>query len=158
MSSNLDGLDYPTEDLDTTPANLVKPKTSATITVRVIKSFEFRTTKSMVLHELNLEQTTVGQLKDLVRQAIKTQGAWKPYRNVELDTIKLYTVAHGAKARPKLLVTTNLIINLENDETMIWSDDSVMLATLGAENETEVSFFNRKLYDEFKQKPETKWD
>ncbi|KAG9018919.1 hypothetical protein FRB90_008310 [Tulasnella sp. 427] len=151
MASNYDGLDYPTEDLDTTPANLIKPKTSATITVRVIKSFEFRTTKSMVLRDLNLEQTTVGQLKELVRQAIKTQGAWKPYRNVELDTIKLYTVAHGAK-------TTNLIINLDNDEEMIWSDDSAVLATLGAENETEMSFFNRKLYDEFKQKPETKWD
>ncbi|KIO17915.1 hypothetical protein M407DRAFT_32406 [Tulasnella calospora MUT 4182] len=145
MSSNLEGLDYPTEDLDTTPANLLKPTTSATITIRVIKSFEFRTTKSMVLHDLNLEQTTVGQLKDLVRQAIKTQGAWKPYRNVELDTIKLYT-------------TTNLIINLENDETMVWSDDSATLATLGAENETEVSIFNKKIYDEFKQKPETKWD
>ncbi|KAG8944865.1 hypothetical protein FRC04_001398 [Tulasnella sp. 424] len=151
MSSNLDGMDYPTEDLDTTPANLLNPKTSATLTVRVIKSFEFRTTKSMVLHDLNLEETTVGQLKDLVRQAIKAQGAWKPYRNVELDTVKLYTVAHGAK-------TTNLIINLENDETMIWSDDSATLATLGAENETEVSIFNKKVYDEFKQKPETKWD
>ncbi|KAL7283086.1 hypothetical protein PYCCODRAFT_1447903 [Trametes coccinea BRFM310] len=132
------------------PVNIAVPKTDATITVRVIKSFEYRTEKSLVLHHLNLEQLTVGQLKDMVRQAIQTQSAWKPYRNVELDTIKLYTKAHGAK-------TTNLIINLDHDE-WIFEDDSKTLADMGLENESEVSFFNRKAYEEFKQHPDTKWE
>ncbi|KAJ3567127.1 hypothetical protein NP233_g6570 [Leucocoprinus birnbaumii] len=78
--------------------NLARPKTSATLTVRIIKSFEFRTEKSLVLHGINLETTTVGQLKDIARQAVQTQPGWKPYRNVTLDTLKLYTRAHGAKA------------------------------------------------------------
>ncbi|KAI9056847.1 hypothetical protein FKP32DRAFT_1615680 [Trametes sanguinea] len=120
------------------PVNIAVPKTDATITVRVIKSFEYRTEKSL------------GQLKDMVRQAIQTQSAWKPYRNVELDTIKLYTKAHGAK-------TTNLIINLDHDE-WIFEDDSKTLADMGLENESEVSFFNRKAYEEFKQHPDTKWE
>ena len=47
--------------------NLAKPKTSATLTIRVIKSFEFRTEKSLVLHDVNLETVTVGGLKELVR-------------------------------------------------------------------------------------------
>ncbi|KAI0075818.1 hypothetical protein K474DRAFT_1708710 [Panus rudis PR-1116 ss-1] len=137
-------------DLDDTPVNLAVPKTDATLTVRVIKSFEYRTEKSLVLHHVNLETTTVGELKDLVRQTIQTQGAWRPYRNVQLDTLKLYTKAHGAK-------TSNLIINLDHDEWIL-DDDSKILADLGFENETEVSFFNRQLYEEYKAHPEVKWE
>ncbi|KAF9021691.1 hypothetical protein BDZ89DRAFT_1071233 [Hymenopellis radicata] len=130
--------------------NEALPKTSATLTLRIIKSFEFRTEKSLVLHSINLESTTVGQLKDLARQAIKTQAGWKPYKTVVLDTLKLYTKAHGAK-------TTNLIINLDHDD-WIFDDDSKILADVGFENETEVSFFNRDLYEQFKLHPETHWD
>lgn len=46
------------------------PRTEATITVRVIKSFEYRTQRSFVLHKLNLETTTVGGLKEFVRQGV----------------------------------------------------------------------------------------
>ena len=48
--------------------NLVKPITSATLTIRIIKSFEYRTEKSLVLHDLNLEQLTAGQLKALAKE------------------------------------------------------------------------------------------
>ncbi|KAF8892690.1 hypothetical protein BD779DRAFT_1798686 [Infundibulicybe gibba] len=131
-------------------SNTALPKTSATLTVRIIKSFEFRTERSLVLHKIDLENTTVGQLKDIARQAVLTQPGWKPYRNVNLDTIKLYTKAHGAK-------TTNLIINLDHDDWVLRDDDAT-LEGLGFENETEVSFFNRDLYDAFKLDPKTSWD
>ncbi|KAG8855136.1 hypothetical protein FRB96_007174 [Tulasnella sp. 330] len=137
-------------DFDNTPTNLTKPTTAATLTIRVIKSFTFRTERSLVLHDVDLESTTVWQLKERVKQAVKTQPGWKPYRTVELDTLKLYTQAHGSK-------TTNLIINLDNDE-WIFSDDSAMLINLGLENESEISFFNLALYQAFKQDPETKWE
>ncbi|KII88805.1 hypothetical protein PLICRDRAFT_54628 [Plicaturopsis crispa FD-325 SS-3] len=130
--------------------NVALPKTNATLTLRIIKSFEYRTERSLVLHSVNLETTSVGELKEIARQAVKTQPGWKPYRNVELDTLKLYTKAHGAK-------TTNLIINLDHDEWIL-EDDSKMLADYGFENETEVSFFNRELYEKFKLHPEeSKW-
>ena len=48
--------------------NTIAPKTSATLTVRVIKSFEYRTEKSLVLHNVNLETTTVGRLKEVARE------------------------------------------------------------------------------------------
>lgn len=63
--------------------------------------------------------------------------------------------------------TTNLIINLDNDDWIL-DDDSQILAHLGfgallqlpwkstdgcPENETEVSFFNRELYNIFKLNP-----
>jgi len=130
--------------------NVALPKTEATITLRVIKSFEYRTEKSLVLHKLNLETTTVGELKNNARRAVQTGSGWKPYRNVHLDTLKLYTKAHGAK-------TTNLIINMDHDE-WIFDDDVRTLAELGTENETEISFFNRTAYEAFKQNPEIRWD
>jgi hypothetical protein len=49
--------------------NLAKPKTSATLTLRIIKSFEYRTEKSLVLHDVNLEATTVGRLKEIAKES-----------------------------------------------------------------------------------------
>ncbi|OCH95201.1 hypothetical protein OBBRIDRAFT_788385 [Obba rivulosa] len=137
-------------EISDVPTNLAVPKTNATLTVRIIKSFEFRTERSLVLHNVNLETTTVGQLKEMARQAVQTQPGWKPYRNIVLDTLKLYTKAHGSK-------TSNLIINLDHDDWIL-DDDSKTLANCGFENETEVSCFNRDLYEQFKLHPETKWE
>jgi len=135
---------------DDTLTNLARPRTSAIITIRVIKSFEFRTERSLVLRDINLETTTVGGLKETVRNVIQTQPGWKPYRSAHFDTLKLYTQAHGAK-------TTNLIINLDHDEWIL-SDESRPLSDCGLENETEVSFFNREMYERFKSNPETRWE
>ena len=49
--------------------NLSKPKTSATLTLRIVKSFEYRTEKSLVLHDVNLETTTVGRLKEVAKES-----------------------------------------------------------------------------------------
>jgi len=130
--------------------NQALPQINATITVRIIKSFKFRTERSLVLHNVNLTTSTVTQLKETAKQAVATHPGWKPYRNASLNTIKLYTKAHGAKS-------SNLIINLDNDE-LILDDNDKTLSDLGFENETEVSFFDRQDYEEFKLNPETKWD
>ncbi|KAF7304764.1 hypothetical protein MKEN_01190500 [Mycena kentingensis (nom. inval.)] len=131
-------------------SNEALPTTSATLTLRIIKSFVYRTERSLVLHDVNLETTTVAELKDMARRAVATLPGWKPYRNVHLDTLKLYTKAHGAK-------TTNLIINLDHDDWIL-DDEQRLLVDLGFENETEVSFFNHELYMQFKADPQTSWD
>ena len=132
---------------DDTLTNFARPKTSSIVTVRVIKSFEFRTERSLVLRDIDLDTTTVKDLKEIARNgqssvrlnepyhpssnpstlvsiAIKTQPGWKPYRSAHfglsipwhsldwytdtascpvslIDTLKLYTQAHGAKVRPR---------------------------------------------------------
>jgi len=53
--------------------------------------------------------------------------------------------------------TTNLIINLDHDDWIL-SDESKTLAESGFENETEVSFFNRDMYEAFKLDPQTRWE
>ncbi|KAA1478373.1 hypothetical protein DENSPDRAFT_788041 [Dentipellis sp. KUC8613] len=132
-------------DFDDTPTNLAAPKTAATLTIRIIKSFEFRTERSLVLHDLNFERTTVGDLKVIVQQAINSRSAWKAYRTVSFDTFKLYTKAHGAKS-------TNLIINLDHDDWIL-DDENRTLADYEFENETEISLFNRESYENFKKNP-----
>jgi len=40
-----------------------------TITVRLIKSFEYRNFKNLILHDINPETMTCGQLKELALQS-----------------------------------------------------------------------------------------
>jgi Uncharacterized conserved protein (DUF2340) len=44
--------------------------TDATLTIRVIKSFPYRTCKNLVLHHLDLTKLTVGELKEVVRNGL----------------------------------------------------------------------------------------
>ncbi|KAF9119679.1 hypothetical protein BGW39_000123 [Mortierella sp. 14UC] len=131
-------------------SNTLAPSTAATLTIRVIKSFEYRTSKNLILHNIDLTATTVGQLRAMIIEMVKTTPGWKPYQNVVLDTLKLYTKAHGAKSM-------NLIINMDHDAEGIMSDDDEILANHGIENETEISIFNRELYEAFKKHPDIKW-
>ena len=51
-------------------ANVARPNTSATLTIRIIKSFTFRTERSLVLHNVNLVTMTVAQLKEIAKQSM----------------------------------------------------------------------------------------
>jgi hypothetical protein len=48
----------------------LRPQTDATLTIRIIKSFEFRTQKSMVIKGVNLMEETVGDLMQRVRDCM----------------------------------------------------------------------------------------
>ncbi len=43
--------------------------TSATLTIRLIKSFEYRTVKNLILNQVNVTTCTVGQLKSLIEES-----------------------------------------------------------------------------------------
>lgn len=49
--------------------NHLRPTTDAILTVRCIKSFEYRTCKNLILHNVNLEVMTVGELKELIKES-----------------------------------------------------------------------------------------
>ena len=67
------------------------------------------------------------------------------------DTLKIYVKAHGTK-------TSNLIININQDDSSWTLPDTCRLQDKGVENETELSFFVMKDYLVFKQHPqEMKW-
>ncbi|CAG8438112.1 11241_t:CDS:2 [Acaulospora colombiana] len=48
--------------------NTLNPTTSSTLTIRIVKNFEYRTVKNLVLQHVNLETTTVGELKNIIRE------------------------------------------------------------------------------------------
>lgn len=135
----------------------VRPATDALVTVRIVKSFPYRNVKNHVLR-IDLKGTTPREFLEQVTQLINSTGALRPYRNVEYDTVKVYTHAHGTKSM-------NLVINFDNDDTDILycangaakKDTERSLWDLGVENETEISVFNYEAYVAFKANPEEKW-
>lgn len=125
----------------------------ATITVRLVRSFEYRTIKNHVLHDLDLTVLTAPQLVALARDVAANAPGFRPYRTVDFDTAKVYSHAHLTK-------TQNLSINLEHDDDPHWliSLSDAPLSELGVDNEAEISVFNRKAYEEFKANPVQKWE
>lgn len=91
--------------------NELRPLTDVFLTVRIIKSFTYRTTKNLLLPHIDATTMTVGQLKDLCRERecqyifdgracanrdscprnaeVKTSPGFKPYRTVELGALCL---------------------------------------------------------------------
>lgn len=67
-----------TEDNYQPTAQELRPPSAATLTVRVIKSFEFRTMKALVLKEVDLGRVTVGALKGMCREGESGwgEGSW----------------------------------------------------------------------------------
>ncbi|CCG84526.2 protein of unknown function [Taphrina deformans PYCC 5710] len=123
--------------------------TDSVLTIRVIKSFPYRIVKNLVLQHVDLTSTTTSQLKELAQQQIASRAGWKVYKGITLDTLKLYTRAHGSK-------TTNLIINLDHEDWLL-RDEHAILRDLGIENESELSFFKYDDYEAFKNDPTEKW-
>lgn len=136
----------------------VRPATDALITVRIIKSFPYRNVKNHIIRSINLKETTPSDLLRQICELIGSTGALRPYRNVDYNALKVYTHAHGTKSM-------NLVINLDHDERdlIVCTDESnpvdkeSPLWDLGIENETEISIFNYRAYEEFKANPEEKW-
>lgn len=129
------------------------------LTIRIIKSFPYRNVKNIILNHIDLKQTTCNQLFKLIIDKINKEGALKPYRGINYDTIKIYTHAHGTKSM-------NLVINLEHDidDTVNGSwvldlseESGKKLSDYDIGNETELSIFNNDDYLKYKSNPEDKW-
>ncbi|SCV03615.1 LAMI_0H09582g1_1 [Lachancea mirantina] len=142
-------LDYDAEDPLT---STVKPLTNSTITVRVIKSFPYRNIKNIVFSDYDLKNKTSENLLEDSLAHIRNTGAFRPFRNVEYDTLKVYTHAHGSK-------TVNLVINFDHDDdwTLDTKDSTKKLVDYGIGNETEISLFKWDDYVTFKANPQEKW-
>lgn len=121
------------------------------LTVRLIKSFPYRNVRNHVYQHVDIANTTARELFEMVKHTIATDGSLRPFRNVNFDTIKIYTHAHGTK-------TINLVINMDHDDDWVLDLDSPKkLVDYGIENETELSVYNLAEYEAYKQDPVDKW-
>ncbi|XP_019409406.1 PREDICTED: UPF0538 protein C2orf76 homolog isoform X3 [Crocodylus porosus] len=105
---------------------------TATITVRLVRSFEHRNFRPVVYHGVHLDQT-VKQFVAFVRN----------------DTMKIIHQAHRSK-------TNELVVSLEDDDKLILRDDSTLKAA-GIANETELAFFCEEDYRNYKANPVLAW-
>nr|XP_042113946.1 UPF0538 protein C2orf76 homolog isoform X3 [Peromyscus maniculatus bairdii] len=104
----------------------------ATITVRLIRSFEHRNFKPVVYHGVNLDQT----VKDFIIF-------------LKQDTLKILHQAHKAK-------TNELVLGLEDDDTLLLKEDRT-LKDSGVASETEIAFFCGEDYKRYKANPTSSW-
>ncbi|KAG7194237.1 uncharacterized protein KQ657_004956 [Scheffersomyces spartinae] len=133
----------------------VRPATDALITIRVIKSFPYRNVKNYIYNGINLKETSPQQLLTKIKEIINTTGAFRPYRNVDYDTLKVYTHAHGTKSM-------HLVVNFDHDDDWVLVGHGIegtekTLYELGIDNETELSLFKWEDYETYKANPEEKW-
>lgn len=145
-----DNKDY---DLEEPLTSTVRPLNDCVITVRIIKSFPYRNVRNHVFQHVDLINTTPKQFFDQIIQTIKTDGSLRPYRNVDYDTLKIYTHAHATK-------TMNLVINMDHDDDWVLDlsqGNNKHLVDYGIENETEISIFKMDDYKQYKANPVDKW-
>lgn len=121
-----------------------------TITVRLVRSFEYKTVRNLYFKDLDLDNTTLEDLKRMVDERVKTTENLRFLEKIPFDTFKIYSQPHGAK-------TSNPVINLSEDEKLMLPDWSKSLASLGFQNETEVSLFVKADYETYKSNPVFKW-
>lgn len=66
-----------------------KPANAATLTIRLIRSFEYRTFKNFIARGIDLNATTVGGLKELVLKEVKTASGYKVFQKVAYGIVLL---------------------------------------------------------------------
>lgn len=128
---------------------------NATVTVRLIKSFEYKNFRNIIFHNLDLTALTLNDLQHLTQDRIAASPLlsrlFPAASPVPLDTFKRYYTRHAAK-------TNNAIINVGEDDTMVMMDMEGKLADLGMTHETEISWFNWEEYQKFCNNPQFKWE
>lgn len=112
-----------------------------TLTIRLIRSFEFRNWKALVLHSVPVSSTTTEELIELIRVTLLTSTIPTPFKTFNYDTLKIEYQPHGFK-------TNDPLINTENDEELLLKS-GLTLEAQGIQNETEISFFRKSDYLEY---------
>lgn len=115
----------------------------ATVTVRLVRSFEYRTIKLLVLRDVPLDTITGAELKLRVRERVRADASFAPYRAHvgEYDALKIHQATRFSHKGQDLVVDT-----LHDDW---WIADDDVLAAKGVEHEAELSMFRRADYDAY---------
>ena len=117
-----------------------------TITIRLVRSFEYRSIKNVVIKSIPTSTTVRGLIEEIGKEIQNSSTLPVPFKNSDYDTIKIFTFAHGQKPN-------NTAINLEEDDKYILTNLDSKLEEYGIKNETELSYFNLAAYNKFKLAP-----
>ncbi|VDI59931.1 UPF0538 protein C2orf76 homolog isoform X1 [Mytilus galloprovincialis] len=121
---------------------------SGTITVRLVRSFEHRNIKHIVLHDVDFTQTVNSFKEAIKKDLVSMQGIPPPFKKYSYDTLKISHKAHGAKSNDP-------VIDIANDQLIL--EDGVTLVEAGVGNETEISYFKMEDYRKYQADPHLVW-
>ncbi|XP_053327603.1 UPF0538 protein C2orf76 homolog [Spea bombifrons] len=121
----------------------------ATITVRLVRSFEHRNFRPVVYHDVKLDQRVSEFLQHVKRDVATRAGLPPPFRTYSYDTMKIIHQAHGSK-------TNELVVSLEDDNKLLLHEDQT-LREAGVAHETEVALFCAQDYQAYKAHPVCTW-
>ncbi|XP_052094604.1 UPF0538 protein C2orf76 homolog [Mytilus californianus] len=121
---------------------------SGTITIRLVRSFEHRNIKHIVLHDVDFSQTVSSFKETIKKDLVSMQGIPPPFKKFTYDTLKISHKAHGAKSNDP-------VIDIENDQLIL--EDGVTLKEAGVGNETEISYFKMEDYRKYQANPHLVW-
>ncbi|KAL6484598.1 hypothetical protein MHYP_G00066430 [Metynnis hypsauchen] len=127
----------------------VNMSSEAVLTVRLVRSFEHRNFKPVVLRGVNLDQKVEDFIAFVKNDVSTRSGLPPPFKKFDYDTMKIIHQAHGAK-------TNELVMSLEDDEKLILCN-GLDLRSCGIANETELAFFKMADYEKYKANPQTVW-
>ncbi|EME25789.1 uncharacterized protein Gasu_65490 [Galdieria sulphuraria] len=118
------------------------------LNIRLIKSFEYRNIKYLVLK--NVAPSTTGrELKELIDSKIRSSQNLTTFVNCPFDTVKIYTLSDQS------FKDHSLVINFDQEGWII--GDGETLQSKGISSGAEVSYFNMEQYRRFKENPILKW-
>ncbi|NXP30892.1 CB076 protein, partial [Leiothrix lutea] len=122
---------------------------SATVTVRLVRSFEHRNMRFLVYHGVALDQTVQEFIAFVTHHLSTSTGLPPSFKNYKYDTMKIIHQAHKSK-------TGELVVSLEDDDKLILKKDSTLKAA-GVANETELAFFCEEDYRNYRANPVSAW-
>ncbi|ODM95341.1 hypothetical protein Ocin01_11330 [Orchesella cincta] len=119
---------------------------NATLTIRVIRSFEHRNWKPLVIHNINLDMT-FGELQALVNDKLVSSSFPPPFKKlVHYDAFKLETSPSMNNSK-----SSNALISLSNSTPVLELGISGPLALSSEQisHESEISYFNCSEFIEY---------
>uniref|UniRef100_A0A8C4Q5M2 Chromosome 2 open reading frame 76 n=1 Tax=Eptatretus burgeri TaxID=7764 RepID=A0A8C4Q5M2_EPTBU len=120
-----------------------------TLTVRLVRSFEYRNFRPVIYHRVDLSQEVKAFIAFVREDVASRQSLPPPFKKHQYDTLKIIHKPHGAK-------TNELVVSLEDDDKLMLNPESA-LETSGVCHETELAFFKMEEYLKFKANPVTVW-
>ncbi|XP_057306125.1 UPF0538 protein C2orf76-like [Hydractinia symbiolongicarpus] len=119
------------------------------ITVRLIRSFEYRNIRNVVYHHVDLNQTGLEFINFVKEDILKRTELPAPFRKHLYNAMKIEQKQFGSK-------TNDPVINNDNDEELRICEHKTLIEC-GVGNETVISFYNNEEYEKYKHNPQHLW-
>ena len=130
-------------------SSIKDPDGYGTLTIRLIRSFEYRNIRNVVYHNINLSQLVKTFIEFVQNDISNKTELPPPFRKYKYNTTKIEHKKFGAK-------TNDPAISIYNDEELMLHEDK-SLAECGVEDETSISFFILDDYRKYQNNPQLLW-